>query len=316
MKTELKYLLFWLLLLSTTVVYMILMLLKFSSSSIQHLVETCVTGISSALHLGNDVLPVVVFPLVGLGLFAILLKVCLSLIKTQRRFTKVADTRLQRIPKKIRSVLLRAEIDTDNLIVVKSSQPLAYTIGFFSSSIVVSSSLIDLLSARELEAVLIHERYHQRHLHTFLFFIAEITRSALFLMPIMKEVFIRMKLKLEVDADKSVLKYQQTHQHLLTALEKVTCQPNIGYFPGIATYGLTDRIQVLTTTTVRAHTFSVHSVIVSFCMGMVGITLLMMPRVPEVYASSQIETQSCALRTKTFTQNMSSFTQRFSPLNY
>ncbi len=316
MKTELKYIVFWFTLLFCTTIYMVLLLLKFSYPSLHHIIQTCVTGLSSAIHLGNEALPVIVFPLVIMGLLSIFLKICLSLVKTKRRVAQISNRRTYGMSRKLRRILSRSHIDANQVLVVKSSQPYAYTIGFFSSVIVLSSNLIRSLSSAELEAVVVHERHHQRHAHALLFFLAEITRSILFMIPVLKEIYIEMKLKLEVDADQSVLLHQKTNAHLLAALQKVIYQPVIGYYPGIATYGLTDRIQVLHHSSSTSHSLSRRSIIVSVCMVFAGGMLLMFPRTPEAYATSIAEIQSCALRTKSFSQNMSSFTQRFSPVNY
>ena len=151
MKTEQKYLIFWFSLLLFSSFYFLLVVVKFSSLPVQHLVRTCITGLTSVIHLSTDIFPFLILPLAGLGIFAIGLKVFFSYIRTRIKITKLTKTKLKLMPTKIKPILLRHSIKQHEIAVIRSPRLFAYTIGVWSSKIVLSSSLIRRLSVPELE---------------------------------------------------------------------------------------------------------------------------------------------------------------------
>ncbi len=277
MKTEQKYILFWSSLLFFSIFYFFLIVVKFSSLPIEHLVRTCITGLTSVIHLSVDMFPFVILPLAGVGILAIGSKVFFSCIRTRVKITKLTKIKLKRIPIKIQPILFRYGIQQHEVTVVRSRQLFAYTIGIWSSKIVVSSSLIRRLSAPELEAVILHERHHQQHSHALLFFIGEIVNSILFLMPIFDDILISMKLKFEGEADKAVIAHQGTTQHLLTSLQTITNSPVLNYSPGFATYRLEDRIGLLKQETPYTHIPSARKFGISLFVALASLAIIKMP---------------------------------------
>lgn len=277
MKTEQKYFLFWLSLLFFSSYYFFLIVVKFSSLPIQHLVRTCITGLTSIIHLSTDIFPFVILPLAGLGILSICSKVFFSYVRTHVKVTKLTKAKLKRIPIKIQQILFRHGIQQHEITVIHSPRLLAYTIGIWSSKIVVSSSLIGRLSAQELEAVILHERHHQQHSHALLFFISEIVNSVLFLLPIFDDILISMKLKFEGDADKAVIAHQGTTQHLLASLQKITNSPVLNYYPGFAAYRLEDRVRLLRQRTPYVPKPSVSKFGISLLVALVSLAIIKMP---------------------------------------
>jgi beta-lactamase regulating signal transducer with metallopeptidase domain len=277
MKTEQKYLLFWFSLLFFSSYYVFLIVVKFSSLPIQHLVRTCITGLTSLIHLSADMFPFVIFLLAGLGILAIGLKVFFSYIRTRIKITKLTKTKLKLMPIKMQPILFRHGIQQHEIAVVHSSRLFAYTIGIWSSKIVISSSLIRRLSAPELEAVILHERHHQQHSHALLFFIGEIVNSILFLLPIFNDILISMKLKFEGEADKAVITHQGTTQHLLASLQKITNTPVLNYYPGFAAYRLEDRVRLLRQRTNYVPKPSTHKFGISLFVALVSLAIIKMP---------------------------------------
>lgn len=277
MKTEQKYLLFWFSLLFFSSYYVFLIVVKFSSLPIQHLVRTCITGLTSLIHLSADMFPFVIFLLAGLGILAIGLKVFFSYIRTRIKITKLTKTKLKLMPIKMQPILFRHGIQQHEIAVVHSSRLFAYTIGIWSSKIVLSSSLIERLSTPELEAVILHERHHQQHSHALLFFIGEIVNSILFLLPIFDDILISMKLKFEGEADKAVIAHQKTTQHLLASLQKITNAPVLNYYPGFAAYRLEDRLKLLRQRTPYVPKPSTRKFGISLFVALVSLAIIKMP---------------------------------------
>ena len=277
MKTEQKYILFWSSLLFFSIFYFFLIVLKFSSLPIEHLVRTCITGLTSVIHLSADMFPFVILPLAGLGILAIGLKVFFSYIRTRIKIIKLTKTKLKLMPIKMQPILFRHGIHQHEIAVVHSPRLFAYTIGICSSKIVISSSLIRRLSAPELEAVILHERHHQQHSHALLFFIGEIVNSILFLLPIFDDILISMKLKFEGEADKAVITHQGTTQHILTSLQTITNSPVLNYYPGFASYHLEDRVGLLIQQTPYPRKLSSRKLGVSIFVALVSLAIIKMP---------------------------------------
>ncbi|OGJ20231.1 MAG: hypothetical protein A3A82_03850 [Candidatus Pacebacteria bacterium RIFCSPLOWO2_01_FULL_47_12] len=293
MKTEQKYLLFWLSLLSLSSFYFLLLLMKFSRVSMQHLVSICITGMTSIIHLSADMFPFVIVPLAGLGVLAIIVKVFFSYIKTRTKINQLTAKQVWQVPIKIRTLLAKHGIRQQEIMVVSFNQPFAYTIGIWLSKIVLSSALISKLSIPELEAVILHERHHQRHSHALLFFIGEIVNSSLFLLPIFEDVFTSMKLKLEVEADKTVIAYQKTTQHLLTSLQAITSLPVARYYPGFAAYRLEDRVGLLAHRPPQSRPFSIRRITVSALVMLASFVVMQMPVTAATALNPQLG-QQCA----------------------
>lgn len=251
--------------------------MKFSRFSVQHLVRTCITGVTSIIHLSTDMFPFAIFPLAGLAILAIVMKVFFSYIKTRTKMNRLIARQMSQIPIKIRKLLLKHSIQQHEIMIVRFDQPFAYTIGILSSKIVLSSALVRKLSTLELEAVILHERHHQRQSHTLLFFIGEIVNSILFLLPIFDDIFISMKLKLEIEADKTVTAYQKTTRHLLTSLQVITSSPVTKYYPGFATYRLEDRVGLLADRMPQSRPFSIRKISVSVLVVLASFAIIQMP---------------------------------------
>ncbi len=292
MKTEQKYFFFWLSLLSLYGFYFILILIKFSSLSIQHLVQTCITGMISIIHFSIDIVPFMIFPLAGLGIIAIALKVLFSYLKTRTKMQHLAVQQVKQKPIKIQTLLVKHGFGQHEILIVRSDQSFVYTIGIWSSKIVLSSSLINALSVPELEAVILHERHHQQRAHTLLFFIGEIANSILFMLPIFDDILISMKLKLEAEADKSVIAFQKTTKHLLAALQTVTLSPVARYYPGFASYRLEDRVGLIIRCRPRHRSFSLRKTAVTLSVVVISLAVTQIPTKADTSLRPQIE-QRC-----------------------
>jgi beta-lactamase regulating signal transducer with metallopeptidase domain len=288
MKIESKYLIFWSAVLLFSLFYGALALMKFSSLSVEHIVRSCVNGVSSLIHFSSDILPLLMMPAIGLLVLAMTLKLLFSYVKITAKLTRLSCQQMKRLPIKIRSILLNHDVQPKEVLVVNSRQPFAYTIGMLSPKIVLSSALISLLPKRELEAVLLHEQYHQRHLHTVLLFVGEVVTPIFFLLPIFDDILSRMKVRFEVEADNFVLLHQKTARHLLTSLRVVTSSPITRFQPGFATYALEDRIQLLTSRSARVQPIAVRQIVISLLMVLISLVLITLP----VSADSAAKAQS------------------------
>ena len=112
--------------------------------------------------------------------------------------------------------------------------------------IALSSGLIQNLSRDELEAVVLHESYHLKRLHVFVFLLAELSKALLFFIPIVDTFVNKIKLGLEIKADTEAVTFQGTNAHLRLALVKtITLAPFVDLNPNFSAILLEQRVNRL-----------------------------------------------------------------------
>jgi beta-lactamase regulating signal transducer with metallopeptidase domain len=104
--------------------------------------------------------------------------------------------------------------------VVASRESRAFSLGFVRRSIYISSQLVEKMSDKELEAVILHEYKHVKDFDSLKLFIAFVIETALSFIPSMKEFTISMRIDREIEADGFAVHIQKTNTHLLSSLEK------------------------------------------------------------------------------------------------
>lgn len=112
----------------------------------------------------------------------------------------------------------------DDILVVRCSDPLAFTIGFVRRRIVLSTGLLQLLNENELEAVIHHEAYHHKHADPFKVFVLSLFASVFWYLPILKHIHSNYKVIREVLADRHAVDQTGSIADLGRALLKLLKQ--------------------------------------------------------------------------------------------
>lgn len=99
--------------------------------------------------------------------------------------------------------------------------PVAITIGFLSPKIVLSTSLLNLLTEEELEAVIYHEMYHLKNHDPLKIFLLSISSITLPYIPILKWFNEKYRVIQEVMADELAIEKQESAVHIGSALLKM-----------------------------------------------------------------------------------------------
>lgn len=105
--------------------------------------------------------------------------------------------------------------------IVKSEQSLAFTMGIRRPSIVLSTTLIDLLEEEELKAVIEHERFHQNNRDPLMIFILQIIAQSLWFIPLTKWCYQNYKIICEILADEYAIRHMGSQIGLSSALLKL-----------------------------------------------------------------------------------------------
>lgn len=107
------------------------------------------------------------------------------------------------------------------IVYVRLDTATAFTVGVFRPRVIVSDSLVRLLTAEELEAVLVHEREHQRRRDPAAFGLARTVARANFVVPMFGHLADRLVLSAETAADAAAVRQSGTRT-LVAALAKLS----------------------------------------------------------------------------------------------
>jgi hypothetical protein len=235
---------------------------KYSMLTFQHFLETCQqisrAFFTSGIHyIGFSLLTITIL------ITAILLfKTLFSFVKTKNKLTQLLKYKTNKTHKKLLPILAKLRLSKDDVIVVSSALDHAFTFGLRSQKIVVSTALVQKLSSRQLEAVLLHEQYHSRHDHSILLLVSDVLSSAMFFLPLLKELARRMKIVFENQADAYAIRSQHTDKNLNSALVIVS-RNTFEQYPGFAQR--------------RVHVFSISSMSVTFSVIVIITVLFLLP---------------------------------------
>ena len=234
MMKELKYFLGILSIFSLSIYFLTLLLKKYATLTFEHFLVTCRVIASSFFSTGAHYIGFLLTAIVLTITLGFFLKTLFSYIKTKRKLGNLLQKQIFSLPKKLKIILERNGIQKDLIIIVKNSEDYAFTIDWFSPKIVLSFGLLNRLSNRQLEAVVLHEYYHSKNKHPLLLITSEILSSSLILLPILKELTKKMRIVLEEEADGFVFGQQRTTKYLNLALETVSSQNRFKLYPNLS----------------------------------------------------------------------------------
>ncbi len=109
----------------------------------------------------------------------------------------------------------------DKVYLLDSEAPLCFCAGFFSPHIYLSRETMEKLTPEQLEALLLHEKYHLEHYHPLKILLGRLIVSALFFIPVSKDLFKRYLIEKEIAADQSAIDCQGHRRGIAGALGKL-----------------------------------------------------------------------------------------------
>jgi len=242
--------------------------------------------------------------LLGTTLFKILLvTIFITFIKTVLSFYKISSLRRSLLPIKTRSAKLKKVVEelklTKRVVVVKHADPFSFCFGFLRSKIIVSDSLVKLLSEKELEAVLSHEKYHLVHLDALTMSVARFLQSLFPFFPLFKDQIVYLSLDREIKADRQAVLLLGDKEPLIRTLKKLLSYevvPAYTTFPSFlnSDKNLEFRIKALIQKQISYQPYSSKNIVLSLGVLSVLLALVLLPvRTVQVNASSEKEVVAC-----------------------
>jgi len=184
--------------------------------------------------------------LVGLFFVFPVIKVLISVLKTNKKIKITVDCCAQKLPKKLVTIANKHSINESDFLLSCEQKPVAASIGFVSKKIIISSFLVKKLSPKELEAVVLHERHHSKFFHSSVLLLAETITEVFFFIPVLKDTLVILRTEFEKSADSAAVRYQKTNKYVKNALKKmIGLESNLSIYPQFAHYILTQRIDTL-----------------------------------------------------------------------
>lgn len=158
---------------------------------------------------------------VGTGLLSFLVQ----LIKTHIFLKKLLVKKIP-VSRVLAGVLERLNL-TKKVVLVKDDNLFSFCCGIFSPFIVVSTGLVRSLSAKELEAVLLHEQSHLISRDPSKVLLGKTFSSMFFFLPIFRELHKDTEAVNELLADQWAISHQENSTFLRSALKKILAAPEV-----------------------------------------------------------------------------------------
>jgi Zn-dependent protease with chaperone function len=108
-----------------------------------------------------------------------------------------------------------------HVIVIRHTQPLAFTVGLRRPLVVLSSAMVDMLGDGELEAVVHHEIYHQQSYDTLKIFALQLVAQSLWFIPLFRWSLRNYSIMSELMADEFAVQQTGSEHGLGSALLKL-----------------------------------------------------------------------------------------------
>lgn len=168
---------------------------------------------------------------------------------------------------------------TSKTYLIESEKQFAFCLGVRSPKIYISTSLVDILTSQELEAVLRHEYYHLVNRDTLTMLIASIGESLLPFFPLFSDFLHNYRIEREIKADAEAIRGLGDEKPLIAVLKKLLAKPSVAMV-GVSAIAdqdtLEPRIRALVKKGFHFKKFKVLHIFISLCsvfvMGVIALS--------------------------------------------
>lgn len=145
--------------------------------------------------------------------------------KTLATFIKIYRTKsyLIKNERKMKSIShLVEEIGLTNKVsVVKDAKPFAFCLGIKNPRIYISTKTVSMMTRKQLEGILLHEKYHLEHADSLTLFIGSLPQILFPFFPILPKLLERYKIEREIKADNHAVNELGTKAPVIGVLKKL-----------------------------------------------------------------------------------------------
>ncbi|MEO6508678.1 MAG: M56 family metallopeptidase [Patescibacteria group bacterium] len=188
----------------------------------------------------------------------------------------------------------------DRIKVFETTKPYAFCLGIKRPNIYLSTGLTQIMNKHELEAIILHEKYHIESNDNISLLILSLAKQFLIMFPIFSDILNNFMLKKELEADQAVISHLKSKKELISAFVKLfktetASLPIASFFTEPST--IERRVKVLVNKSSRLESFRLRNVWISFVSVMILLTVLLLPlQKTEVHAKNTDEVMICLRR--------------------
>mgnify|MGYP001568946792 CR=1 FL=1 len=197
-------------------------------------------------------------------IFVLIATVKLLIIYVKVQFLRKKLTRQFKFNTGFNKLLIKLHL-TDKTYLIENEKQFAFCLGVRHPKIYVSTGIVSLLTSEELEAVLLHERYHLHNRDALTMLTASIGESLLPFFPLLSDFLRNFRVEREIKADAEAIAGQGSEKHLISVLKKLLNIPSLA----LAAAAIADRdtleprINALTKKDFRFRQFKVKHIFIS-----------------------------------------------------
>jgi beta-lactamase regulating signal transducer with metallopeptidase domain len=162
----------------------------------------------------------------------------------------------------------------NQLIIIEDSHPVAFCFGLMHPSIYIADSLLTILSLKEFETILRHEKYHLEHKDTHIMLGIYVIRHFFPFFPLLTDLIRNYRIEREIRADEAAMKGTGERDSLISVLKKLLQYDSAIYSfaPALADEETLDaRIQALVNNNYHFHSFNPINLAISLIsLGILG----------------------------------------------
>lgn len=254
-----------------------LVFLKKLSPLLSHVTYYCQTFISSLslpIPYYLSAIPFLLFFTFLLMATIKLIIICVEVQLLRKKLTKNFKTSIQ-----FNTILGNLQL-TDKTYLVESNKRFAFCLGIRNPKIYLSTALLSILSTQEIEAVLLHERYHLYNRDTFTMLTASIGESLLPFFPLLSDFLHNYRIEREIEADKEAVRGLGNSYLLVSVLKKLLTTPSLAIVTVSAIADedtLESRIKALVKKDYRFKEFKAKHIIISLVSAFIIIIIMLAP---------------------------------------
>ena len=203
-----------------------------------------------------------------------LLIICVKVQLLRKELTKKFKTSLRF------NALLEKLALIDRTYLIQSEKQFAFCLGIRSPKIYVSTSLVNILTIEELEAVLRHEQYHLKNRDTLTMLVASIGESLLPFFPLISDLLRNLRIEREIKADREAMQGFGDEKPLVSVLKKLLNAPSVAMatHAAIADHDTLElRIRALIKKDFQFRTFKIKHIFISLASVFVMSIILLAP---------------------------------------
>ncbi len=163
---------------------------------------------------------------------------------------------------------------------IENNRTFAFCFGILNPKIYISTNLLSLMNEKEIEAVLLHEKYHLKHRDSLTMLIATVLQHLFPFFPLFSDLIRNYKIEREIAADQQAIQTLGTAQPVTAVLKKLLCIPTLTLptVSALAEYEtLRPRIKAIVGEQYSYIRFSKAKMLISFSAVVVIISMLVVP---------------------------------------